>query len=135
LSRLTHGLTWAAATAVLVVPFVSPGSPVSLVNVALEQSSPLTITGRIDGLLPHVPAGLVLDLHNASDLDVSVRSVQAHVTGAPDGCSADALSLGRWSGTLQVPAHGKASATIPVQLSATGSGCLGATWQLAYAST
>ena len=49
------------------VPFFTPGSPVSLVPVAMEQSSQLTISGSVEGLRADAAAVLNLTLRSASD--------------------------------------------------------------------
>lgn len=134
LALLARGLTWLAAAAVLAVPFLSPGSPVSLVQVALEKSAQLTISGSVEGLRHDLPAALALTLSSGSDTAVVVRSLTARVTGASAGCPANALSIGSWTGRLVVPAHGHAAADVPVRLRDVGSKCTGATWQLSYTS-
>jgi hypothetical protein len=125
---------WIAAAAVLALPFVSPGSPVSLVRMAVEGPS-LKITGSIDGLAGGVPARLALTLHSVGSSDTVVRGLTARVTDASTGCPATALTITAWEGRLVVPAHGTATATLPVALHVAPGECVGATWQLAYAST
>jgi hypothetical protein len=125
---------WIAAVAVLAVPFVSPGSPVSLVRMAVEGPS-LKITGNIDGLSAGVPARLALTLHSAGSSDTVVTGLTARVTGSPNGCPATSLTIKPWEGRLLVPAHGTATASLPVALHVAPGECVGATWQLAYAST
>lgn len=132
--RLVRLLTWVGALAVLATPFFSPGSPVSFVRVALEQPAQLEITGSVDGLRNGIPARLALTLTSGASEEVVVRSVVVRVTGASTGCTPSALSVGTWNGELLVPAHGHATAAIPVTLHDATGGCTGATWQLAYTS-
>jgi hypothetical protein len=134
LATLARRVSWLPAAAVLAVPFFTPGSPVSLVPVALGQSQQLTISGAVDGLRQDVAASLTLTLHSAADVEIAVRSITVRVTGASAGCPAAALSTGGWTGSLVVPAHGTATAVVPVTLLDGGSNCAGATWQLAYTS-
>ena len=127
-------MIWLPAAAVLALPFFTPGSPVSLVPIAMEQPQQLTISGSIDGLRHDVAAGLTLTLNNASDAVSTVHSITVKVTGASAGCPADALSAGTWTGALVVAAYGAAKATVPVTLHDPAGKCNNATWQLAYAS-
>jgi hypothetical protein len=131
---LLRRAAWVPAAAVIAAPFFAPGSPVSLVPVALQQSSELTISGSVHGLLHGAAAGLGLTLHSDSDVAVTIHSITVRVTGASEGCSPTALSTEAWSGSLVVPAHGEAQATVPVTLHDAAGACAGATWQLAYAS-
>ena len=128
-------LIWLAAAVVVAIPFASPGSPVSLIPVALEQSIPLTITGSITGLAPGVPTLLQLTLHNGSDVAVPVRTLTVTVTGGSAGCPPQSLSIGNWTGLTTVPAHSHTVAALPLRLRKSADGCAGATWQLAYAAT
>ncbi|MDT7570525.1 MAG: hypothetical protein QOE05_699 [Actinomycetota bacterium] len=134
LATVARRITWLPAAAVLALPFFTPGSPVSLVSVALEQAEQLTICGSFDGLRNGVPAGLTLTLNNPADAASTVRSVTVRVTAASDGCPADALSTGTWAGALVVPASGAANVRVPVTLHDATGRCANATWQLAYTS-
>jgi hypothetical protein len=134
LFTLVRRASWLPAAAVIAVPFFSPGSPVSLVPVAMEQSSHVTISGSVQGLRHDAAAVLSLTLRSAGDAAVTVRSISVRVTSASAGCPVAALSAGSWSGSLIVPAHGAAHATVPVALTDAGGRCAGATWQLAYTS-
>ena len=125
---------WLPAAAVLALPFVTPGSPVSFVPVAMEQSQHLSITGSIAELHQDVAAGLTLTLTNVSDALSTVRSITVRVTSASAGCPVTALSMGTWTGSLAVPAHGASRAVVPVTLHDPASRCGNATWQLAYTS-
>ncbi|MBK5308021.1 MAG: hypothetical protein JJD92_15150 [Frankiaceae bacterium] len=129
-----RGFTWLAAAAVLAVPFFSPGSPVSLVRVAMEEPAHVSISGSIQGLRPDVAAALSLTLRNDAAAAVVVRSLTARVTGASPGCAPSALSIGSWSGRLVVPAHGQSTASVPVKLHDPAGSCAGATWKLSYTS-
>ncbi|MCU1591315.1 MAG: hypothetical protein JWP11_2571 [Frankiales bacterium] len=135
LAKGARGLTWVAGAAVLAIPFASPGGPISLVHVALEQPVPLHISGSVSGLRHGLPAVLALTLRSRSDAEVIVSSVTARATGASAGCPVGALSIGAWTGRLAVPAHGNAAAAIPVVLHDATGACAGATWQLAYTSS
>lgn len=134
LATIVRRVAWLPAAAVLALPFATPGSPVSLVRVALQSSPQLTISGAIDGLRPGVAAGLTLTLRNGSDAPVTVRTVRVRVTSAPAGCPAGALAPGSWRGALVVPAHSAAEVLVPVTLDDPGGRCTGATWRLAYTS-
>lgn len=134
LGTVVRRITWLPALAVLALPFFTPGSPVSLVPVAMEQSQ-LSITGSIEGLSHGVPAGLKLTLHNASDAVSTVRSITVRVTGATGSCPVTALSASTWSGTLAVPAHAAAEAVVAVALHDPAGKCSNTTWQLAYTSS
>jgi hypothetical protein len=125
-------LSWLGALAVLAIPFASPGGPLGLVHVAMQQPA-LTITGSIEGLAAGVPAGLALTLHSSADAAVEVHRLTARVTGVSSGCLETALVIKAWAGRLVVPARGSAIATLPVQVTSTH--CVGATWQLAYTSS
>jgi hypothetical protein len=127
-----RGVTWVLACGVVALPFLTPGSPVSLVPVALEQSQQLAITGSVDGLRPGQPAHLTLTVHNRSGADSAVSTLTVRVAGASAGCSAGALSVGRWSGHLVVPAHRSVQAAVPVTLHDAAGRCANATWQLVY---
>jgi hypothetical protein len=129
-----RGLTWIGAAAVLATPFFSPGSPVSLVRVAVEQPTHLTISGSVHGLRHAVPATLQLTLTSGSEAAVVVRSLTVQVTGASHGCAPAALAVGSWAGALVVPAHGSATAGVGVTLNDPHGHCTGGTWQLAYTS-
>ncbi len=135
IATVARRITWIPAAAVLALPFFTPGSPVSVVPVAMEQSTQLSISGSIEGLRQGVPAGLKLTLRNASDALSTVRSITVRVTEATAGCPTSALSAGTWTGTLVVPAHGAALATLPVALHDPAGKCSNATWQLAYTSS
>jgi hypothetical protein len=132
LSTVVRLLSWLGALAVLVIPFASPGGPLGLVNVAMQQP-PLAITGSIGGLTAGVPAGLTLTLRSSADTAVEVHRLTARVTGVSAGCAETALVITAWAGRLVVPPHGSAIATLPVQMTSTD--CVGSTWQLAYTST
>jgi hypothetical protein len=132
---LARTALWAAATAAMAVPLFSPGSPVSLVHVAMERPASLVITGSIDQLTPGVTADLHLMLQSNADAPTEVRSVSVRVTGATPGCSPAALSVGTWSGQLNVAARSSSAVRIPVLLGAGSRGCDAATWRLAYSST
>jgi hypothetical protein len=132
---LARRVSWVPAAAVIALPFFTPGSPVSLVRVAVEQSQQLTITGSVDGLRPGVAADLTLTLDNRSDEPSTVHSVGVRVTGATSGCPLAALSARSWTGVLVVPAHGVATAVVPVTLTDSAGECAGTTWQLAYTSS
>jgi hypothetical protein len=132
-ATLARRVTWLPAAAILALPFFTPGSPVSVVAVAMEQQQ-LTITGNVDGLRHGVAAGLTLTLNNASDALSTVHSVTVRVTNASGGCPAAALATGTWAGALLVPAHGSAQAVVPVTLHDAAGRCRHATWQLAYTS-
>ena len=119
---------------VLALPFFTPGSPVSIVPVAMEQSQQVVISGSIDGLHQGVAAGLNLTLRSGADIATDVSSITVRVTGASAGCSADALSVGAWAGRLVVPAQGEAHAVVPVTLHDASGSCADATWQLTYTS-
>jgi hypothetical protein len=125
-------LSWLGALAVLAIPFASPGGPLGLVNVAMQQP-PLTITGSIGGLTAGVPSGLTLTLHSSSATAVEVHRLTARVSGVSAGCAEAALVITAWAGRLVVPPRGSATATLPVQVTSTH--CVGATWQLAYTSS
>jgi hypothetical protein len=131
---VVRGLTWLGAAAVLATPFFSPGSPVSLVRVAVEEPAHLTISGSISDLRHAVPATLTLTLTSGSAAAVVVRSVAVRVTGASRGCAPAALTVGGWSGELTVPPHGHAATPVRVRLDDPHGHCGGATWQLAYTS-
>jgi hypothetical protein len=133
-SAVVRRASWLPAAAVIAVPFFTPGSPVSLVPVAMEQSTQLTISGSVEGLRHDAASVLSLTLRSAGDAAVTVRSISVRVTGATAGCPLTALSAGAWSGTLVVPAHGSAQASVPVSLRDAANRCAGATWQLAYTS-
>jgi hypothetical protein len=132
LSASVRLLTWLGALAVLVIPFASPGGPLGLVHVAMQQPS-LTITGSIEGLTAGVPASLALTLNSSSDAGVEVHRLAARVTGVSGGCPETALVITAWAGRLVVPQHGSAVVTLPVRVTSTH--CAGATWQLAYTSS
>lgn len=134
IGTIVRRTTWLPAAAVLALPFFTPGSPVSLLPVAMEQSQQLTISGSIDDLRHDVAAGLTLTLNNASDVLSTVRTITIKVTGASAGCPLSALSAAAWSGSLAVPAHGVARAVVPVTLHDSAGRCDNATWQLAYTS-
>ena len=129
---VTSVLAWLVVTLVVLTALARPGGPLALARVALTQPT-LSITGGIGGLRPGVPAVLVLDLHNAGEEDVVVRDVRARVDGASSTtCPVDALRITPWHGRLLVPAHGSATASLPVRLSASVRGCQGANWRLSY---
>jgi hypothetical protein len=135
LATLARRIAWLPAAAVVVLPFFTPGSPVSMVSVAMQQSQQLSISGDITGLREGASAGLTLTLTNASDAVSTVRSITVRVTKASAGCPDSALSAAAWAGSLVVPAHGAARTVVPVTLRASAGRCSNATWQLAYTSS
>jgi hypothetical protein len=135
LATVLRRITWIPAAAVLALPFFTPGSPVSIVPVAMEQSQELSISGSVHDLRHGVSAGLTLTLNNMSDAMSTVRSITVRVTDASAGCPVTALSAGAWTGSLTVPAHGAARAVVPVTLHDPQGRCSSATWQLAYTSS
>ena len=136
-ARLTFAVrcfAWAGAAAVLAAPLMSPGGPVSLVRVAVEQPTSLTISGSVEGLRDATPAKLTLTLTSRADSATVVRSVEVRVTGASAGCPRTALAARSWSGQLTVPAHGRAAVVVRVELRDPHGACTGSTWRLAYTS-
>jgi hypothetical protein len=110
-------------------------------DVALSMGSRegdgLTIEGSISGVVAGAPsAPLRLTLRNPGAAARTVTRVTAESTGVRDGapaCHGDHLSVGDWTGSLTVPAHGTATVTIPVAVSADlPADCVSATWGLAY---
>jgi hypothetical protein len=134
LGQVGRTALWAAAAAVLAVPLLSPGSPVSLVHVSLQQPAGMSISGRIDNLVPGVPAELQLTLRSEADAVTPVQTVTVRVTGASAGCPATALSVGSWSGELSVAPHAAVQVSVPVLLHRGVAGCAASTWRLAYTS-
>jgi hypothetical protein len=132
IALLLRGLAWLAASAVLALALVTPGSPVSLVKVSVGESS-LSITGSIDHLDTGRPAVLHLTLRSAADAGVAVHALTAAVMSAR-GCSASALHIRPWLGVITVPAHGTASVSLRAVLAADAT-CPGASWQLRYTAT
>jgi hypothetical protein len=134
LPTIVRRITWLPAAAVIALPFFTPGSPVSVVPVAM-QTQQLTISGSIAGLHDGASSGLALTLDNGSDAPSEVHSITVRVTGASDGCPTTALSARTWAGTLVVPPHGSGQAVVPVTLHDADGRCGNATWQLAYTSS
>src|SRR4051794_32497253 len=105
-ARFGRGVLWLAALAVLAVPLASPGSPISLVHVALSEPAGLRITGDISGLAPGTPARLTLTLHNPAATTASVSHLTTQVTGGTGPCQAAALQVEPWSGRLGIAGRG-----------------------------
>jgi hypothetical protein len=131
-TRLARALLWLAAVAVLAVPFASPGSPVSLVHVAMNEPAGLVVTGDISGLAPGVAAVLTLTVHNPSSMPATVSSLTTRVTGGTGPCRSAALSVQPWSGRVDVPSHSAVTVTVPVTMPRAARSCAGTSWQLRY---
>jgi hypothetical protein len=126
---------WMAALGVVGVPLVSPGSPLSLVDVAMAQpAAQLVISGDITNLTPGVAGDLTLTLRNDSSAPVDVASLTTQVTGSAGGCNAADLSVGRWHGQVAVAPQSAVEVTVPVMLRSGAAACAGSAWGLAYTS-
>lgn len=111
-------------------------------DVALSMARPeggdlITIEGSISGVVAGAPsAPLRLTLRNPGDVAKTITRVRADSTGVDAGaatCDAAMLTVGEWTGTVEVPAHGAAGVTLPVAIAAElPAECVTATWGLVY---
>lgn len=131
---VARSVAWALSAVVVVATLAAPGSPLAVLQAA-ASTQPLVLSGDIAGLVPGAPASLVLTVRNPGSEPALVSALAARIAAAPGGCPADALDIGAWRGRLAVPAHGSASATLPVVLSSAHPACSGASWSLEYSSS
>lgn len=108
-----------------------------VLTTADRQADPLRIDGSIGGVVAGAPsASLTLTLTNAGDDARRVHSVRADPTGVatgPSHCDDGYLTAGSWAGEVTVPAHGTATVTLPVAVSADlPPECVTVTWGLLY---
>ena len=111
-------------------------------DVALSMARPeggdlITIEGSISGVHAGAPsAPLRLTLRNPGDVPKDVTRVRADSTGVvagPAHCDGGYLTVGTWTGTLTVPAHGSAELTLPVAVAADlPEDCVTVSWGLVY---
>lgn len=103
-----------------------------------EGGDPITIEGSISGVVAGEPsAPLRLTLRNPGGTDRTISRVRADSTGVQAGPAAcrggELLTVGEWTGTVNVPAHGTARVTLPVAVSAAlPAECAAVTWGLVY---
>jgi hypothetical protein len=92
-----------------------------------------TIAGDDSGLYPGASKQLVLVVSNPQHFAIVVTSIQTTVGNASQTCSGSYLSVGAFSGQLQVADGGQASVTVTVTLShAAPDACQGAIFPLTY---
>jgi hypothetical protein len=132
------GVVLAGFTATAAVAGVAWGAQ----DVALSMARPeggdlITIEGSISGVVAGAPsAPLRLTLRNPGDTPRTVTRVRADSTGVEAGaaaCDAAFLTVGDWTGTVEVPARGAARVTLPVAVAAgLPAECSSAAWGLVY---
>jgi hypothetical protein len=92
-----------------------------------------SISGNVGGLYPGLHTDLVLTISNPQHFTIAVRQITIAVTQAPPGCPATNLTLGGFSGALNVPARSQRQQLIPVTMAfAAPDPCQGALFQLEY---
>jgi hypothetical protein len=102
-----------------------------------RPADPLRIDGSIRGVVAGAPgAELTLTLTNAGDDARDVRRVRVDPAGVhegPEHCDNGYLTVGEWRGAVSVPAHGTATVSVPVTVSAAlPESCATAVWGLVY---
>ncbi len=102
-----------------------------------EGGDLVSIEGSISGVQAGAPsAPLRLTLRNPGDLAKTITKVRADSTGVVSGparCTGDFLTVGVWTGSVGVPAHGEAQITLPVAVSAElPTECHDVAWGLVY---
>ena len=95
-----------------------------------QQEPQLQISGDVTGLSVARPGTLRLTVTNPGDQDAVVRRLEAAPREQVPGCR---LTVEPFEGPLVVPADGTAAATLTVRIA--GARCVGARWDLDYASS
>jgi hypothetical protein len=98
-----------------------------------SSSSGFAISGSVGGLWPGDSTSLLLTVSNPQHFAIAVNSISTSVGAANATCLATTLTVGRFKGSLTVPAQGIAQVSVPVSLSHSApNGCQGAVFPLTY---
>ena len=126
-------LAWPIAAAIVLSRVVQLGGPQGPERALASPA--LSVSGSVVGLLPGVPATLLVTVSNDDSAPAVVVHLGVEVAGGGTAtCPVSALRIAPWRGRLLVPGRGSAGQVVPVLLSAAAD-CGDVRWSLRYTAT